>query len=172
MRRLELVTGLALVGLVVALAAVSLVWTPTDPAHIVPGDRLLPPGGSHLLGTDGFGRDVLSRLLVGARSCLTVGIISVGIAALVGVPLGMLAAQAPRTAAEALMRATDVAQAFPALLLAILLACVFGGSTTIAPTSTDANWSPSTVTRDREAFRRPWRSIAAPRVQPIARAVR
>lgn len=132
MKRLELSVGVVLVGFVLLAAAVSLWWTPYDPAVVVPVDRLLPPGGGHLLGTDGFGRDLFSRLLVGARSCLTVGIISVGIAALIGVPLGMLGAQTPGWLGELLMRATDVAQAFPALLLAILLAGVFGGSTVTA----------------------------------------
>lgn len=127
-----MVSGLALLGIVVLLAAVSLAWTPFDPAHVVSGERLLPPGGAHVLGTDGFGRDVFSRLLVGARAALSVGVTSVGIAALAGVPLGLLAALAPRGASDVVMRAMDVAQAFPALLLAILLAGVFGGSTTTA----------------------------------------
>ena len=84
MKRLELIAGLTLVGLVVACAIISFVWTPYDPTHVAAGQRLLPPSPEHVFGTDGFGRDVLSRLLVGARSCLTVGVISVGIAAVVG----------------------------------------------------------------------------------------
>lgn len=132
MKRLELIAGLTLVGLVVACAIISLVWTPYDPTHVAAGQRLLPPSPEHVFGTDGFGRDVLSRLLVGARSCLTVGVISVGIAAVVGVPLGLLAAALPRWAGEVLMRGSDIAQAIPALLLAILLAAAFGGSTTTA----------------------------------------
>ena len=129
MRRAGLVVGTVLVTLVVVSAAVSLVWTPFDPIRVVPADRLLGPGWPHVLGTDGFGIDILSRLLVGARSCLMVGIISVGLSAVVGVPLGMLAGQAGGWVSEVLMRLTDIAYAFPALLLAILLAAAFGAST-------------------------------------------
>ena len=132
MRHLQLRLGAALVALVVAMALVSLVWTPFDALYGTAGPRLAPPGWPTLLGTDRLGRDVFSRILVGAQSVLTVGVIAVGLATLIGVPLGLLAAQAPRRASEALLRTTDVAQAFPALLLAILLAGVFGGGTTTA----------------------------------------
>lgn len=132
MRRLELIVGLALVALVVGMALLSYVWTPFDPTAVLSAPPLQGPGGAHLLGTDGMGIDILSRLLVGARSAISVGVIAVGLAALVGVPLGLLTAQLPRPAAEVVLRATDVAYAFPALLLAILLASAFGGSTATA----------------------------------------
>lgn len=132
MKRAQLVTGLILVGAVIVAALVSLVWTPYDPIQVVPGQRLLGPGWPHLLGTDGFGIDVFSRLLVGARTTLMVGIISVGIAALIGVPLGMLAGQIGGWLDQLVMRVSDVVYAFPALLLAILLASVFGASTMTA----------------------------------------
>ncbi len=132
MRRFQLWLGVTLVALVVAAAAISLVWTPFDPIQVVPGKRLLPPGWPHLLGTDGFGIDILSQLLVGARMCLVVGIISVSLAAVVGVPLGMLAGQAGGWVSEVVMRISDVVYAFPALLMAILLAAGFGASTVTA----------------------------------------
>lgn len=132
MKRAQLATGLALVTLVVVTAIVSVFWTPFDPIRVVPADRLLGPGWPHVLGTDGFGIDIASRLMVGARSILVVGIIAVGVAALVGVPLGMLAGQAGGWVDEVVMRLADIVYAFPALLLAILLAAVFGGSTTTA----------------------------------------
>jgi len=131
-KRLELRVGLALVGVVTALALVSFVWPPFDPTAVLSAPPLQPPGWPHLLGTDGMGIDIASRILVGARTTLLVGVIAVGIAAAVGVPLGLVAAQAPRWFSALLMRATDVAYAFPALLLAILLAAVFGASTTTA----------------------------------------
>ena len=81
MKRAQLVAGLVLVALVVVTAVVSLFWTPFDPIRVVPGQRLLGPGWPHLLGTDGFGIDIASRLMVGARTVLAVGIISVGLAA-------------------------------------------------------------------------------------------
>ncbi|MCA0294935.1 MAG: ABC transporter permease [Actinobacteria bacterium] len=132
MKRAQLVIGLVLVGLVVVTAVVSIFWTPFDPVRVVPGQRLLGPGWPHLLGTDGFGIDIVSRLMVGARTVLFVGIISVGLAAVVGVPLGMLAGQAGGWVDEVVMRVADIVYAFPALLLAILLAAVFGGSTLTA----------------------------------------
>lgn len=130
MKRLELIVGIVLVALVVVAAGLSIVWTPFDPTVL--GPRLQAPDAQHLLGTDGRGRDIASRLLVGAQSCLYVGVISVGIAALIGVPLGVGIAQLPGRIAQVLLRATDVAQAFPALLLAILLAGLFGGKTETA----------------------------------------
>lgn len=132
MKRLELRVGAVIVGLVIAAALLSFVWTPFDPTLVGTAPRLQPPGWPHLLGTDGMGIDVFSRLLVGARSALLVGIISVGIAALVGVPLGIVAAQLPRAASDVLLRATDIAYAFPALLLAMLFAGAFGPSVTTA----------------------------------------
>lgn len=132
MKRLELWVGLLLVGLVVAMAGVSFFWTPFDPTAVRSAPPLQPPGWPHVFGTDHMGIDTFSRILVGARSALYVGVIAVGIAALVGVPLGVVAAWLPRWGAEVLLRVTDVAYAFPALLLAILLAGVFGASTETA----------------------------------------
>lgn len=132
MKRLELMIGGALVGLVVAMALVSFVWTPFDPTAVLSAPPLQRPGWPHALGTDGMGIDIASRLLVGARSALYVGVIAVGVAALVGVPLGLLTAQLPRAAAEVVLRATDIMYAFPALLLAILFASALGGSTETA----------------------------------------
>lgn len=132
MKKAQLVTGLVLVGLVVVAAVVSLFWTPFDPIRVVPGSRLAPPSLTHLLGTDGFGIDIFSRLLVGARTTLAVGIISVSLAAVFGVPLGVLAGQAGGWVDDVVMRTADVVYALPALLLAMLLASVFGASTTTA----------------------------------------
>ncbi|HAM43904.1 MAG TPA: peptide ABC transporter permease [Propionibacteriaceae bacterium] len=132
MKRAQLVAGLVLVALIVITAVVSVFWTPFDPIRVVPSERLLPPGWPHVLGTDGFGIDILSRLMVGARTTLVVGIISVGLAVLIGVPLGMLAGQVGGWLDEVVMRAADVVYALPALLLAILLAAVFGASTVTA----------------------------------------
>ena len=75
---------------------------------------------------------MFSQLLVGARTTLFVGIVAVGVAALIGVPLGILAAMATRWFGEFLMRGTDLLLAFPALLLAIMFSAVYGGSTLVA----------------------------------------
>lgn len=127
-----LLVGVVLVGLVVLTALLSFVWTPHDPGLVGAGPRLTGPSADHLLGTDRLGRDELSRLMVGARTTLLVGIVAVGIATLVGVPYGIASAMAPRPLDGLLVRAGDLALAFPALLLAIMLSAVLGGSTTVA----------------------------------------
>ncbi|MDG4753894.1 ABC transporter permease [Micromonospora sp. WMMD718] len=126
---LTLVIGAGLVGLVVLTALASFLWTPYDPTRVDPSQTLLSPGGDHWLGTDHFGRDIVSQLLVGARTTLFVGVVAVAIAAAVGVPLGLLAATGHRWLSEPVMRALDIVFAFPAILLAIILAAGFGAST-------------------------------------------
>jgi peptide/nickel transport system permease protein len=129
----SLVVGGAFVTLVVALALVSFVWVPQPPDLVVPEDRLAPIlSDGHLLGADRLGRDVFAQILVGARTTLLVGIVAVGVAALIGVPLGLLAAMSWRWLGDLLMRISDLVLAFPALLLAIMLAAVYGGSTVTA----------------------------------------
>jgi peptide/nickel transport system permease protein len=135
-RRASLVAGTALVGLVTLTALVSFVWTPADPTHVAVADRFQPPGADgHLLGTDQLGRDVASMLMAGARTTLLVGIVTVAIALAIGVPLGGLAALRGGWLEDAVMRLSDVLLAFPALLLAILLAAVFHPGTVTAMTA-------------------------------------
>lgn len=124
--------GALLVGLVVAAALLSFVWTPYDAIQVDPSARIAPPGAAHWLGTDVFGRDVVSQLLVGARTTLFVGVVAVGVAAVVGTPIGVLAGMTPGWPGELLMRANDLVLAFPALLLAIMFGAVFGPSTLTA----------------------------------------
>jgi len=131
-KKAQLVAGLVLVALVVITAIVAVFWTPFDPIRVVPSQRLLGPGWPHVLGTDGFGIDIASRLMIGARTVLVVGIISVGLASIVGVPLGMLAGQLGGWVDEVVMRSADIVYAFPAILLATLLAAVYGSSTLTA----------------------------------------
>ncbi|GAA4982416.1 ABC transporter permease subunit [Actinopolymorpha pittospori] len=128
----SLLAGGVLVGLVVLLALVSFLWTPHDPDRVDSAHRLLGPDGSFWLGTDKFGRDITSRLMVGARTTLFVGVVAVGVAAVLGTPLGILAGMARGWRGGLLSRATDLAMAFPALLLAIMFGAVFGASTLTA----------------------------------------
>ena len=129
MRRVPLIFGLVVVGLVVVAALLALVWTPYDPAAIDPVQRLAGPGWPHVLGTDTFGRDIASRLMAGSRICLIVGIVSVAIASGVGIPLGVIAGMTHGAVSRLVLRATDLLYAFPAILVAMLLAAAFGGST-------------------------------------------
>jgi peptide/nickel transport system permease protein len=128
----SLLVGGFVVALIVLLAVVSFVWTPYDAALVDPAGRLASPSWSHWLGTDKFGRDIFSQLMVGSRTTLFVGLVAVGVAAVIGVPLGILAAMTRRWSSELIMRANDLLLAFPALLLAIMFGAVFGASTLTA----------------------------------------
>lgn len=128
-----LIVGGLLVGLVVVTALLSLIWTPVDPGKIDVANRFRPPTfPSAVLGTDQVGRDVLSRIMAGAVSTLRVGVVTVVIALLLGVPLGAAAALYRGFAEDLIMRAADVLLAFPAILLALLFAAVFRPSTETA----------------------------------------
>ncbi|SFQ45367.1 peptide/nickel transport system permease protein [Variovorax sp. OK605] len=120
------VLGGVLTLLLLLAAGVSLVWTPWSPYDMDMAHKLMPPSGSHWLGTDTYGRDVASLLLVGARASILVGVIAVGIGLLVGTALGLLAAARRGWVEEAIMRLTDFSLAFPAILSAIMLTAVFG----------------------------------------------
>ena len=134
MRRLNpsLVVGGLIVCTIIGMALVSFIWTPHDPTLVNASSRLQLPSEEYWFGTDKFGRDVFSQILVGSRTTLFVGFVAVGVAALIGVPLGILAGMAPRWLGELLMRGNDVLLAFPALLLAIMFAAVYGASTLVA----------------------------------------
>jgi peptide/nickel transport system permease protein len=120
------VLGGVLTLLLLLAAGVSLVWTPWSPYDMDMAHKLMPPSGSHWLGTDTYGRDVASLLLVGARASILVGVIAVGIGLIVGTALGLLAAARRGWVEEAIMRLTDFSLAFPAILSAIMLTAVFG----------------------------------------------
>jgi len=128
----SLVFGGIIVALILGTAVVSAVWTPHDPTHVEVAARFGGPSASHLLGTDQLGRDIVSRLMAGARNTLLVGIVTVVIAMGLGVPLGGLAALRRGVVEETTMRLSDVLLAFPAILLAMLFASVFQASTTTA----------------------------------------
>ncbi len=121
--------GAAIVLVFVAAAAVSFVWTPYDVGALDIPAKLQPPSAAHWFGTDHFGRDVFSMILVGARVSIAVAFVAVGIGMGLGVPLG-LAAAARRGSLldEAIMRGNDLVFAFPALLIAILITAVLGPS--------------------------------------------
>jgi peptide/nickel transport system permease protein len=128
----SLLVGGFIVALIAVVALVSFVWTPYDATLVDPAGRLASPSWTHWLGTDKFGRDILSQLMVGSRTTLFVGLVAVGVAAVIGVPLGIFAAMTRRWSGELVMRANDLLLAFPALLLAIMFGAVFGASTTTA----------------------------------------
>jgi peptide/nickel transport system permease protein len=126
LRHPSFATGAVLVLLLVAMAALSLVWSPYPPAEIDVPNKFAPPSATHWLGTDSLGRDIASQLLVGTQNSIAVGVIAVGIGLVAGVALGCLAAARGGWLDEAVMRAADFTFAFPALLTAIMLTAIYG----------------------------------------------
>ncbi|NNE97261.1 MAG: ABC transporter permease [Acidimicrobiales bacterium] len=132
-RRLNFVVGLSIVLGVVATALVSFLWTPFDPELVAADKRLLGMGErGHPLGTDQFGRDLLSQIMVGSQTALFVGILAVTISILIGIPLGGLAAARRGWVEDVVMRFSDVIYAFPPVLLAILLVAAVSPGTASA----------------------------------------
>jgi peptide/nickel transport system permease protein len=127
--KVALITGACLSAVCVLAALISLVWLPYDITVLDISKRLLGPSGAHPLGTDHFGRDMLSMLMAGAQTSIAVALVAVGIGIAFGVPLG-LAAAALRGSwlDEVIMRGNDVIFAFPSLVIAILITAVFGPS--------------------------------------------
>jgi peptide/nickel transport system permease protein len=126
LRHRSFVLGGVLSLLVLGGALLSLVWTPWSAYDIDIAAKLRPPSAAHWLGTDSFGRDIVSLLLVGARSTILVGIIAVGIGLTFGASLGLIAAARKGWTEEIIMRLSDFTFAFPAVLSAIMLAAVVG----------------------------------------------
>ena len=121
--------GGTLAGVLVALALISFVWTPWPVDGVDMPNKLLGPSAAHWLGTDHYGRDILSMIMVGARTSIAVAIVAVGIGMGLGIPLGLLAAaRAGGLVDEVVMRANDLVFAFPSLVIAILITAVFGAS--------------------------------------------
>ncbi|MEM9731978.1 MAG: ABC transporter permease [Pseudomonadota bacterium] len=119
--------GFAITALVVAMAAISFVWTPygVDDQRVMEVG-LQKPSLTYWLGTDNLGRDLLSRIMVGARNSIAVALVAVIIGVGLGVPLGCWAASRGGLVDEALMRGNDVVFAFPALLSAVMITATFG----------------------------------------------
>ena len=124
-----LVIGLALSLIFVGAALISFIWVPQDVGAMDIPNKMKPPSAAHPLGTDHFGRDILSMIMVGARTSIAVAVVAVVIGMGLGVPLG-LAAAARRGSLldEVIMRGNDLVFAFPSLLIAIMITAVFGPS--------------------------------------------
>jgi len=121
-------SGAAIVALLVITAVCAPYLAPYDPAHQTLAATLMGPSARHWLGTDEFGRDVLSRLIFGTRVELVVGLASVSIGLVLGVVLGTAAAYWGGIVDEVTMRTLDVLLAFPYLLLAILVVSILGAN--------------------------------------------
>jgi peptide/nickel transport system permease protein len=122
--------GTVVILLLVICAVLASVIAPHDPVLVNPKTRLMTPGIPYLLGTDEFGRDVLSRIIYGTQISLKVGVISVGIALAAGVSLGLISGYYGGWIDNLISRVMDVFFAFPAILLAIAIMAVLGSNLT------------------------------------------
>jgi len=122
--------GMAIVVLAILAATLGPVLTPYDPASQTLSKRLEPPSRTHPLGLDELGRDILARLVAGARISLIVGIAVVTVSSLIGMTLGSIAGYFGGMTDDLISRLIDVLMAFPGILLAIALVAVLGPSLT------------------------------------------
>ncbi|MBI4280323.1 MAG: ABC transporter permease [Armatimonadetes bacterium] len=122
------VAGMAVLVVLAAIALLAPWLSPRDPIKTAPRDALQPPGQRYYLGSDQYGRDMLSRVVHGARTSLTVGFISVSIAVALGAPVGLASGYYAGRLDTMLMRVIDVLLAFPGILLALGIVSVLGPS--------------------------------------------
>ncbi|MCS4271246.1 MULTISPECIES: ABC transporter permease [Raoultella] len=120
--------GIALIGTIALAGIIGFFWTPLDPSRINILARLQAPGAGHLLGTDEYGRDVLSRLLAGANASMTISLVTVGFALLVGITLGLISGYLRGAVDRLIMMVTDALLAFPGILLALALLSILGNN--------------------------------------------
>ncbi|NLZ92058.1 MAG: ABC transporter permease [Clostridiales bacterium] len=135
-------------GVVILLVLTALVapFIVPYPEHIEadtnPVDKLLPPSGKYFFGTDELGRDIFSRVIYGTRISLQTALIAVGLALLIGIPLGAIAGATGGMVDEVIMRITDIFLSFPPLLLAIAIAAFLGPSLENAMLAIAVSWWP------------------------------
>ncbi|HKV70780.1 MAG TPA: ABC transporter permease, partial [Gemmatimonadales bacterium] len=120
------VAGLGVLSVVLLLTLIGPAIAPYSPNHVRIVDRLRPPGPGHWFGTDQFGRDVLSRVLVGARPTFAAAFIAIGVATGAGIALGSAAGYAGGWLDGLIMRAMDILLAFPGILLALVVITILG----------------------------------------------
>ncbi|KMW58430.1 Dipeptide transport system permease protein DppC [Candidatus Rhodobacter oscarellae] len=154
--RFNICIGGALVAVMSVAALLSVVWTPYDHTVLNVANKFAGPSGSYWLGTDQLGRDQFTLLMIGARTSISMAILAVGLGAIAGTCLGVAAAAIGGLVEDAIMRLADFTIAFPAILVAIMLAAAYGPSlsTTIIAI---ASISLPTFTRvSRAAARQVW----------------
>ncbi len=123
-RSASIMVGAAIVVVLVLAAVLAQVIAPYDPYQMNPAVRLQAPSGTNLLGTDNYGRDLLTRLVFGARVSLIVGLASIAIAAIIGVAIGLVSGYLGGWSDLWIMRGVEIVQAFPPLLLALALVSI------------------------------------------------
>jgi peptide/nickel transport system permease protein len=173
------VFGLVVLGLLAVAAAFGPWLAPYDPNGVDIPNRLAGPSLDHPFGTDNLGRDVLSRVLVGARVSLQVGFVAVGISLTAGVAVGLVAGFYSGAVDAVLMRTMDVLFAFPAILLAIAVLAILGPGITNAMIAIGIVYTPifaritraSTLVASQELYVRAARSVGASDLRILRRHV-
>jgi peptide/nickel transport system permease protein len=149
---LTFMVGAGITALLIATAALSLVYTPQDPLAMSIVGRLQGPSPSHPFGTDQYGRDILSRVMAGAVISIAVGVIAVGIGALIGMLIGVGTGYVGGWIDEAFMRLVDAIQGFPAILSALLFAAVFAPGIAISMVAIGIAFVPAFARLTRAGF--------------------
>ena len=124
-----LTAGLILTGVLTGIIILGFFWTPYDPNAMAAGPKLAAPSLTHLMGTDSFGRDIFSRVMVGARTTFFISACTVTIGAVVGTLVGALTGYFGGLVDELLMRVNDAVTAFPSILLALVFISLLGFGT-------------------------------------------
>ncbi len=127
----SLLIGIILILCILFICVISFIYIPYAPNEMNISERFIKPNSDqeHPLGTDNFGRDILSRIMVGSRTVLLVSISSVTIGALIGITLGAISAQFKKVIGSSIMRIMDGLMSFPGILLALMLVTVVGRGT-------------------------------------------
>ena len=128
-RNSYLAVGLVMTGILTALIVLGFFWTPYDPNAMAAGPKLTGPSLAHLMGTASFGRDIFSRVMVGARTTFFISACTVTIGAAVGTLVGALTGYFGGLVDELLMRVNDAVTAFPSILLALVFISLLGFGT-------------------------------------------
>ncbi len=128
MKNITLITGIIIISFFSAMAIMAAIISPYQPDAIDQNSLLMPPSAKHLLGTDSLGRDILSRIIYGARISLSIGLISVGIATLIGLVLGAISGFYGGFIDALIMRFTDIVLCFPVFFLILAVVAVLGPS--------------------------------------------
>src|SRR3989454_8615867 len=152
LRHLPFTLGAGITVLLIATAALSLVYTPQDPLAMSITGRLQGPSALHPFGTDQYGRDVLSRVMTGTVVSIAVGVIAVGIGAATGIVIGILSGYVGGWIDEAFMRLVDAIQGFPAILSALLFAAVFAPGVAISMVAIGIAFVPAFARLTRAGF--------------------
>ena len=152
LRHVTFALGLAITTLLLATAALSVVYTPKDPLAMSIAGRLQGPSAAHPFGTDQYGRDILSRVMTGAVTSIAVGVIAVGIGAAVGLLIGIASGYVGGWLDEGFMRLIDAVQGFPAILSALLFAAVFAPGIAISMVAIGIAFVPAFARLTRAGF--------------------